>query len=92
MKIEIEEFCEKYKVKRNFIQLNSPCKNRLLEPDDEVLEILEEEPCTHIWTLSEKNGEFKIVTGIVYRGAIGYFISSKPWTKKNESYEIEKYE
>lgn len=89
--MKIEEFFSNYNVKRNPIVLNSPYENRMIEAgDDEVqLEIEEECPTNHTWTLIEKEGRFKIVTGITYRNAIGYFISSKPWSDKKLTIKIE---
>ncbi len=88
--MKIEEFFNEYKIKRNPIQLNSPYENRMIEPDEDVQDEIEEElPTNHTWTLTEDNGKFRIVTGIVNRNAMGYFVSSKPWSNRKMIIEIE---
>lgn len=88
--MKIEEFFDEYKIKRNPIQLNSPYENRMIEPDEDIQDEMEEElPMNHTWTLMEEKGAFRIVTGIVSRNAMGYFISSKPWANKKMIIEID---
>lgn len=90
--MKIEQFFEDYKVKRNPVQFYSPYENRLIEVGDEDVINNEEDglPYNHIWTLVDlPQGRLEIVTGMMYKNAIGYFASSKPWSNNKLKFEIE---
>lgn len=88
--MNIQQFFDDYKVKRNPIELMSPYDNRMIEPDGETeYEIEGECPTNHLWTIIESEGRFKIIPGIKYRDSIGHFISSKPWNDRKLIIEID---
>lgn len=86
--ISFDEFYETYKVRRNPIQLMSQYNNTMLDSDEEELECIEEENPKNVWTLVEnKEGNFILTPGIVYKhSVIGYFICNKVWDNNKENF------
>lgn len=86
--INFEQFCEKYKIRRNPIKQLSPYDNTMLDMDDEELDYLESHNEKKVWSLVEHDRKIVLKPGLYYKDVIGYFVSENEWQDKERMYLI----
>lgn len=86
--ITFQEFSDIYLVRRNPIEQVSNYENTMLDSNADELDLIEEENPKKVWTLTDnKQGEFILNPGIIYKSnVIGYFLCKNEWEYKQKSY------